>query len=291
MSDTLIATIGGSIALALWGTSDWLAGRLSKRYGAFEANFALQLPGVVIMLVVMLLSRQHLPPVDRTLIIILAGISFTAAYLCFLKALSRGHVGIVVPLANTFPIITILLSLIFLQSIFSSLQYLSMAIIIAGVVVLAFEKRDKSIPLRILHRETFFALGAAGLWGLGNFIQNIVIGDEPWQVIYGIINITMGVTALILLASTSGKGLVAKVKIAFTNKLGLIAGCITTSGSFGFYIGADKVKSVLIPSAIASAAPLMASFLGAIVDKEKLTLIKRAGAVLVVAGIIMLNIF
>ncbi|HCM51980.1 TPA: hypothetical protein DIS56_02500 [Candidatus Saccharibacteria bacterium] len=291
MSDTLIATFGGLLAMVMWGTSDWLAARNSrKNYSAFEINLAIQLPGLFIMLAIMFLTGQPMPSLAHGLIITLAGLIFTGAYVSFIKALSIGEVGVVVPLASIFPLITIGLSVLFLTINFTGWQYLAMMIIVAGVILLAIEKRHRNIPLRVQHRAAVFALLAALLWGTGNFVQNIVIGKEPWQVILGFVNISMGLAAILIILFTNRLKFKAKLKRAVNNKQGLITGVSVTSGSFGFYSGSNRVGSVIIPSVVASASPLVASFLSAVIDKERLTIIKRAGAVIAVAGIIMLNI-
>lgn len=57
------------------------------------------------------------------------------------------------------------------------------------------------------------------------------------------------------------------------------------------YMGSDKAGSVVVPTVLSAGGPLVASVLGAIVDKEKIGFYKRVGAVTIVAGIILLNLF
>jgi len=70
----------------------------------------------------------------------------------------------------------------------------------------------------------------------------------------------------------------------------LIASLLLVGGSFGFYIGSDKAGSLVVPTVLSATEPLVASFLGWAVDKEKLGSLKRAGCVIVVAGIVVLNL-
>ncbi len=291
MSDTLIATLGGVVALVFWGTGDWLMARNSKELNPLDVNLSVQVPGFIITVAAMILTSQAPPSFDHTIILAIAGAIFAIAFIVFVKALSIGNVGVVVPLSAIFPLITIVLIALFLTLNFSAIQVMAMVIIVAGSILLAFEKRNKAISLKAQHQASFLALAAAFLWGLGNFVQNIVIGKESWLTILALLNVFMSITFIFVVIFTSAGAMVGKVRQALHNKVGLIAGAILTTGSFGFYIGADRIKSVLVPAVIGSAAPLVTSFLSAAIDKEKLTVIKRAGAVIVVAGIIMLNIF
>lgn len=274
-----------------WGTSDWLVARNSrKKYSPLEVNLAVQAPGLFIVTALLLLSGQTLPSLKHALIISLAGLLFTVAYVSFIKALSIGEVGVVVPLASIFPLITIGLSVVFLTSIFSGRQYFSMIVVVAGIVLLAKEKRHKDIPLSVQHRSAIFALIAALFWGVGNFVQNTVIGKESWQIIFGFVNISMALAALLIILFINGKKTPRKIKEAAQNRVGLLGGTAVTTGSFGFYWGSNRIGSVIIPSVIAAASPLVASALSATFDKEKLNFAKRAGAIIIVAGIIMLNV-
>ncbi len=110
------------------------------------------------MLAVVLFSEINAPTPEQILTLFVASILITLAYLVFIKALAKGAVGIIVPLANIYPLLTLLLSVIFMGSIFSGNQMLAMVTIVAGAVVLAYEKNHKKIPARALYRESVLAL-------------------------------------------------------------------------------------------------------------------------------------
>lgn len=289
MSTTLIATLGGLWAMLAWGASDWLAARSSKQISPYAVNLAIQLPGIIIWPLMLLISSQPIPDLHNTLILFAAGFCFSIAYISFVKALSKGHVGVVVPVSSTYPIITILLSVIFLSSIFTHQQYLAMFVIVAGVCLLGYERNTEKIPLRVLHRETTLALVAGLFWGLGNFFQNIVIGREQWISVVFIINIAMYI-AVIILTLIFSRYDIKNFRRSVSNKYALWAGVLLSIGSLGFYYASGRAASVIIPSVIASASPLVASSMSAVFDKEMLGVVKRAGAVGVVVGIILLNL-
>ncbi|HEX5448321.1 MAG TPA: DMT family transporter [Candidatus Saccharimonadales bacterium] len=290
MSDALIATLGGVCALVFWGLGDWLVARTSKKNDAVEVNAAFQLPGFAIIMSLIWLTHQHVNSWHNILVLSIAGLVFTAAFVIFIKALATGALGIVAPVASTFPLFTLILSAIFFTLNSSHLQLLAMVVVVLGVIILAYEKRNRAVSLRVQHQATIWALLAAVLWGIGNVMQNSVITDESWEIILGAINVSMLIYGILLLFTGPPAGWSRKVKRSLSNRITLTAGAIYTIGSFGFYYSSVRVGSVLIPVIVGSASPLVTSALGAYFDQERLTLIKRAGAVVAVAGIILINI-
>src|SRR5581483_226691 len=161
MSATLVATAAGLATALCYGTSDWLSARSTKHLAPFEVNFAVQTLGMTFALVVLLLAPIHVDNAGQVVRIALSSLFTTGGYLILLQALSRGAVGIIVPLANVYPLITLLLALVFATSRFQMTQLIGMFMIILGAVLLAYEKNDKQIPFRPLHRQSALALLAA----------------------------------------------------------------------------------------------------------------------------------
>ncbi len=105
----------------------------------------------------------------------------------------------------------------------------------------------------------------------------------------GLVAVFMAVEAGILLALSSKKNILTAMKISLSNRVPVLAGLVFIAGSIAFYFGSDRAGSVIIPAVIASSGPLVASILGAVVDKERIGALKRMGAIIIVAGIIALN--
>ena len=290
MSDTLIATFGGLVAMLFWGAGDWLVARSSRKDGAFEVNAAFQIPGLVIISAVALATHQHIQNTHNVLMLCLAGFIFSAAFVLFIKAFAAGSTGLVAPAACTYPLFTILLTAIFLTLAFSHRQVLAMLVIIVGVMMLAYEKRQKSISLHIQHKATILALATAFLWGVGNVIQNTVISKESWEIVLLSIDVSIAFMALLMMLFMAKGGLSQKVARVKANKTAMLAGAIYVLGSFGFYYSSVRVGSVLVPLVVSSTSPLVTSGLGAVFDHERLTLLKRVGAVVAVAGIVLVNL-
>lgn len=290
MNPVLAATLGGLVAAVGWGAGDWLTAKLSKKFGKLELNLGANIPGLLVMLPILILSSQPVPSSGFLARMWLAGALISCGFICMVTALKSGAVGIVVPLSNIYAILTLALSTVFLNSVFNSWQIVAILIIVIGAGLLAYEKNHKKIPLKELHRETFFALAAAVIWGVAFFLVNTMVEEFTWYVLSGWMSVFMTLNALLLVVFANGSQALKSVKRPLKNRTVWLSGFAFQFGAIGFYVGSDKSGSVIIPAVIAAAAPLVSSALAVLYDHEKIGLIKRAGAVVVVTGIIILNL-
>jgi drug/metabolite transporter (DMT)-like permease len=212
------------------------------------------------------------------------------AYLIFVKALSSGVVGIIVPLGNIYPLFTIMLSVAFFKTDFKAAQLAAMIGIVVGVAVLAYEKNTRKIPLKELHKETGLALLAAIIWGVGFFILDPVVTQVSWQTISIVGEAASFVFGLLLLIAARKRGTPQAIRRSLKSRVPLTIGVFGSIGAVAIYIGSNRSGSVVIPTVLSAGGPLVASIWAAIFDKEKIGVLKRAGAVIVVAGIIILNV-
>lgn len=287
---TLIATVAGVVTALGWGTNDWLSARAAKKLSPFEINAALQVINLVLLLVLLWIPGIDMPTLDQWVAIVATGALVTAAYLLMIKALTTGAVGVIVPIANSYPIITLSLAIILAGAVFATGQIVAMLAILAGATLLGYEKNHQKIPLKELHKDTMLAVGAAILWGVAFYILDSVVEEFTWQTLLFCVQVVMTVLDLLLLLIVRKGGTVASLKRGFRTRSVVAIGCIAAVASGAFYLGSAKAGSFVIPTVISAAGPLVASLLGAVVDKEKLGLLKRVGAVTVVAGIVLLNI-
>ncbi len=290
MSDVAISTIGGLVAFLFWGISDWLAARNSKKYSSYDVNLALRPASLIVGVALLIASYQQISLLSSLWPIVLVGLLFSAAYIFMMKATTTGHVGVVIPLISINPLITVALAIIFTGRILTWEQLVSILIIMSGVLLLAYRRNPKRIPVKELHRETILALIAAAFWGLGFFVLDAKVGGLAWQIVYGTLSLTMFVLALIMAFTQSKISISQKMKQVSKNGEGLLSGLALMIGSLAFFYSAGRLASILILVVISASAPLVASFLSAVYDHESLVYIKRFAAVLVVGGIVLLNL-
>lgn len=290
MNSIVIATLGGVGALILWGVSDWLVGKSSKGNANAGVNLAIQSTGAIAMVFVLIVSGEPLPGYTDTATIFLAAAFHTAAYMCFIKASSLGKAGIVVPLINSYPLVTLLCTFLFLAITFSGLQMFSMFVIVGGAVLLGTDRSTWRNKHRGLSKVAAFSLASALFYGLGFFILNTVVDSLAWEVVLGLLSICMGLFALAIFALKQLRNATRSLTSVWHDTFGLLSGVVLAFGSAAFYLSAEVTGNLLIPAVIASASPLVTSVLATVFDKESLIFSKRVGAVVVVLGVILLNV-
>jgi drug/metabolite transporter (DMT)-like permease len=289
VSPVLIATLAGLATAVCWGTSDWLSARGAKKLSPIQVNFAGQIAGIFVAAAILLFSGLQLPTAVQIGRIVVGDSLIITAYIIFVKALAAGAVGIIVPIGNSYPLITVLLSITLLNQHFSRLQFLAMFCVVLGAAVLAYEKNHRNLPLRKLHKDTTLAVIAAIIWGVAFFVLNPLVDKLRWQDLTIISQISATSYGIITLALFNRRKVLAAARRSLTSRASFVAGGIGTLGIAIFYLGSNHVGNVLIPAVLSSISPLVASFLGAVVDQERLGTLKRVGAVIVVAGIVLLN--
>ncbi len=290
MNATVIATICGIITAFGFGVGSWLTGKASKKTSKFDINLAVQFFGTILLLPFLLTTHVKIPSLGQLGITLLISSCITAAYLLLIKALAIGSVGTVVPLSYSYPLLALLLSLIFLGTHFSGSQLGGICSIIVGAIMLAYEKNHNKIPLGELHKSTLLALLAMIFYGLDFFFIGTLITKLPWQILDVAISIWLVVIAMGLVVFNNRHRSVATLKRTVTNKITFYAGVSFSAGAIAFYIGSHRAGNIVIPTVLSACAPLVASLLGSIFDHEKIGLFKRIGALIVVSGIIILNI-
>lgn len=290
MNEVLAATLGGLAALVFWGVSDWLISRNSKKFSGIEVNLALHIIGAAILSVVYLLSGHGLPDSEQFLIIVLSAGFFSAGFVFFIKALSIGQSGVVVPLVNIFPLFTLLATFIFLTITFSGLQISAMLIVVVGAVLVGMEKLNWRSLHKNLNKEVLLATASAWFFGIGVFFLNFVVDKLPWETVAALSALASLVYILLYALARNRQTTITALRTLHKNKIGIAAGATVTLGDIGFFAGAELSGNLIIPAVISSASVLVTSLLARVFDNEKLIIAKRIGAVLVVTGVVLLNI-
>lgn len=257
---------------------------------AQQVNLAVQSIDTLTGLAVFLLADFQMPALHQILAIMVGGTLITAAYLLFVRALTDGPVGVIVPIGNSYPLITILLSVVFLSEVFKAGQVAAMIGIIVGAALLAYQKNAQKIPVRELHKDTLLAVAAAVTWGFGFFLQNTVVGDLSWQTLFVTMEAATTLVTVLAFTVTYRARTVRAAGQAITHKPALLAGAVGAGGFVALYLGGEKAGSLIIPTVLSACGPLIASVLGAVIDKERLGILKRVGAAMIVSGIVILNL-
>jgi len=273
--------------LLLWGLGDYLLGKSGLERDVQLTNVIQSIVGIVVMLP---LGVAFGFTFNLQALLIISFIAFlsAAAYDCYIRAFSIGSFGVVAPIANSYPVVTVFIGLVFLAVPLSLVQLLSLAIIIAGVFMLSID-RGFSFRVFLLERSTLLALGAALGWGTGFILFDLVIATVSWFELYFFLAIFQSFFALIFYIV--GKRSLPPLRDFYYDRAHYAwkAGLLLSAGFAIFFVAISLLGTVVIPAVIASASPLVICFLAYFKDGEHLSLSKKLGVVSIVIGIMLLN--
>lgn len=284
----LIATIGGLLALLFWGLSDYFTGKSGQEADAYLTNLVVQLMGVIFLLPIVLWYGLSISISTSLIVVVVTSLLFTIAYIFFIKSLASGPFGVAAPLANSYAFITLLLGFLFLQFQVSALQLFALVIIIVGVIALAVDRA--TLDYKNFRGSTiYFAAITALLWGSAFALIETVIDEFAWYELLFMISVLITTLSFLFYV-------VIRKRIPIWNdiryksmKYAWHSGVLLSLGAIAFFVAAERSGSVVIPAVIASASPLITSFMAYWRDEEELPLYKRVGAIIIILGLIALN--
>lgn len=286
----LISTLGGLIALVSWGLSDYFAGKSGQQTSAILTNLVLQSMGVVILLPVVLWRGISLDLNVAILIILVSAGFFTIAHVSFVKAMAIGPFGIAAPLGNSYPLITLLVAISLFHLQISLPRVLALSTIVAGVILLVVDRT--TLDHRTFRGTTiFFAIVTMVSWGFGFAIIDTVVTEFAWYQLLFLLSTFVALFSFLFYVAAS-RALPRWQLLWYSNmKHAWRAGFLGVVGAIGFFAASEHSGSVVIPAVIASASPLATSILAYFQEKERLPLYKRGGAIVVLIGLVLLNVW
>ena len=285
---TLIATIGGVLALVFWGLGDYSTGKSGQKEDRPLTALIVQLVPVVLLLPFILLYGISIN-FDASLLIVFGGAAFLIiAYISFVKSMSIGPFGVAAPIANSYALITLLIGFTIFRLQLSLMQGLALFVIIAGVIILSFDRA--SLNYRNLRGSTvFYAIITMICWGVGFAFLDVVVDKFTWYQLVFLLSLFTTILSFLYYIWVR-RALPSLQNLKYKNaKYAWHAGLLLTMGTVGFFAASEYAGSCCIPAVIASAAPLVTSFVAYARDGEKLSLYKRIGAVVVIIGLMLLN--
>ncbi|MEY3325415.1 MAG: hypothetical protein RL694_302 [Actinomycetota bacterium] len=170
--------MGSLLALlssVLWGTADYLAGNLSKRYKAIAVTGVSQFFGLLFGISAILLFSDFIKPNlswnGYLLPGVIAGIAGFIGLISFYTGLATGRMGVVSPISSLSVVIPLIFALVRGERP-TMLQTVGIVIAIAGAFMASGPEIKNGLPIKPL----IFAVVAA--LGFGTALTFIAIGSE-----------------------------------------------------------------------------------------------------------------
>ncbi|MBN2457798.1 DMT family transporter [Candidatus Woesearchaeota archaeon] len=289
MQETTIGIMFGLAAMLGFGLGNGFSRPLARSMGNKQIIFFRTVATSLILLPVLLFS---LPSVRFSALYIIIGFVIAVIsyfpLMTFYMALKKSDLGVVCPIANSSVIFTVLLSVIFFSERPSIFQYLSIGLIVAGIILISVNFRDiKRSEILSLRSGVPFAVITCILWGIVFFLFKI-----PVSVIGPIL--TSFIIEFGIMISSSAHIVMARERFLFPSKKNMfyivIVALFSSAGTLFFNMGID-FADVSVVSAVTMSNPLVAVIFGRLAYKEKLTRIQWTAVLLVVFGIVLVSLF
>jgi len=280
---SILAGLGGMFG---WGLYDFFGGLFSKRIGNFKTFFWSQLAGLVFATLLTFAFAINLNIPTRIAILIpVASIFYAAAYLLFFKGFELGNISIISATMNLWAVFTMLFAFIFLGQRLSTIQFLGVLMIIAGVALVSLKGsdiKDQNIKLLSGIKETILAALLFGIfWNLSEIISEkigwlsttliVKIGVVLFLLLFSLL-----VNRELRVANTTPK---IKMMLLFA---GVLEAAAVASVNWGLTIG-----DVILVTPISSALSIVTIMMAVIFLKEKITKLQGIGMIIVITGIVL----
>ena len=279
-----MASLLALLSSAMWGTADFFAGRLSKKFHPFAVLGLSQVFGLITGIVIVLASGGwHGQAFGMDGYVIpgaLAGLFGYIGLACLYEGLSTGRMGVVSPISSMSAVVPLAYALI-TGDVLSTISAIGVVIALIGVFCASGPELSNGLPLKPL----LVALGAAAGFGLA--LTFIAIGSQA--------------SALMTMVSMRSATFFVTIAIAIRFK---------TTGGFSksdmpilIFIGAaDFIANLLLGVATTKGLVSVAMVFGSLYPiatallafkflNERLHKVQYVGIALAVAGVSLISAF
>ena len=283
----------GLLSALSWGISTLLAAVAARRIGALRTVVIGEVAGLAGYWTLFLLGHFSLRGVGGSAwLLVLAGVIAVAGYLAMYRGLESGHVGLVSAISACYGGVIAVLSVILLSEHLTVEAAVGIVATVAGVMLAVIRSRAAPAPGPSASNTAAPAIGVAfGLiaalcYGVGGFMIARYTLRLGWLVPVvvargGAMVILLGLLATPLRGQAGARlapGLTWAVAAGLADAAGLI-----------FFTRGDQVGLVAVTGAVSSAYPVIPLIGGLLVFRERLMPQQAGGAVLILAGLILLG--
>ncbi len=276
----------GLVAMLGWGVGDTLSGVISKEQGSLKVAAWSQFPGIVLLLALALIYKVPQISAYYLLLQVADAVILTLSVVAFFEAMKIGEISIVSPISASWAAFTVILSLLLLGESAGKLQYIGIALAIAGTALASF-KLEGALGIRRSKRALgadMAFLSALG-FGIGFFILNVLIIQLGW-LLPTILNSVL--IAIFVMAYARSRGIDISPKKKERKPL-LWLGIIYVISIIAYSIAITK-SYALIVAPIAAASPVITVSIVILFLKERPSKNQIIGIAAAICGIILLSI-
>jgi drug/metabolite transporter (DMT)-like permease len=293
----------GLLSALSWGISTLLAAMAARRIGALRTvavGEAVALAGYWILFLTGHFSLRGAGHVAWLLI--LAGVIGVGGYLAMYRGLESGHVGLVSAISACYGGVIAVLSVVLLHERLTVAAVAGVAATVAGVMLAVTRRSGPRDAPAVPESATalavpaaaapaigaVFGVAAALLYGVGGFMIGRYSRNLGW--LLPVVVARSGAMVFLLgLLATPLRGPAPRSQPLSGIAWAVVAGLVDAAGLVAFTRG-DQVGLVAITAAVSSAYPVIPLVGGLLLFRERLMRWQAGGAVLILAGLVLLGL-
>lgn len=202
----------------------------------------------------------------------------------FIKAITTGKAGVVVPIVDLATVVALVCTYIFFGETVSNVGLIFVVMILLGVVLLSVKIRDfKNSNIFDLKSGVFYAIVAATLWGASYFLWSLptaAIGPFVTSIVLEMGTCAAALITILVIKQEKFIGTIPK-NIWL---VGMLIGFCGFMGTFGVNLSISKVGAPLT-FAVLGARPAVSALVGYFYFKESLNLKQIFAMLLIMVGV------
>ncbi|MCU0262434.1 MAG: DMT family transporter [Candidatus Nanopelagicales bacterium] len=266
------------LSSVMWGSADYLAGKLSRRRHVLVVLGGTQVVGLVAMLLIATLSGSWGAPGEYAGWAILASLSGASGLALYYRALAIGTMGVVSPIAALGVVVPLAVGLLSGERP-STVQLLGIGLALAGVVAAS----GPEVRGEAGWRPVLLASGSAVL--LGTALVAIAEGSQT-SVVMTMTMMRMTTVTLMAIAVVAMRRTVSvsRSEIPSFAAVGLMD--VAANLAFGL---ASTLGMLSLVSVFGSLYPVATILLARFIDHERLRRIQQVGVALALAGVVVIT--
>ncbi|MEU8079268.1 EamA family transporter [Catellatospora citrea] len=286
-----IAILFGCATALCWGFSDYFAARATRVVGPLTAAFLVNTLGALTFALIFVLFIRTPEKItwDGFLFASSGGVLVGLGSIAFFRSLAVGPITLVTPISSVYPLVTATITVSFFAVRLSIWQALGTILVVFGVML--------ATQVFVKHGRTGggprIALLAAGCWGAGFSLIAQAVGRIGWAHTTLIELAFVVLTFLVFLSfAEDRKQVFAKLNYRIAGSRFILgAALIQLVGAVFFNVGLTYgPQAGPIVASLSSTYPAITVLLALRYFRERLDPIPFAGALIGIAGVVMLSV-
>lgn len=288
MSKFLLSVFAGLGAMIGWGSSDFFAKISIGKAGKFRTLLWTQIIGFAFVIILSLIIGADFFISPKLLgILFVSSIMGTVGFFLLYKALEMGNASVVIPIASSYSVFSVIAAYVFLGQRVNNYQYVAIAVIIIGVILTSLEFKHVTKKLSFMKGMLEVVLFAV-IIGFSIPLDDYVLNEVNWVFVSILLRLFRLIIVFVVLIVIGRKFELLKFPSEVKVPLLLVA-IFDVIGHTSYVMGLSIGDSIVI-APIASALAIVTVVLSVIFLKEKLHFYQIFGIVLAVSGVITLSI-